>query len=438
MRTLISQLTTNSFTPRTFPVGIRPTTGSSLAMELGFISNAYKRLICSILPQFMRSGMLSSRMDCRRGASSFWRSSGPRVWWTRHACKILPRTCLDAPTHDQPEEWQRRRWHVASLGGFRRPLVCVNLYVFTHIGPAGYNLQIMSEVGFFSLFWTRLVDNRRGFNMSADGVLSTEVVGASGATLFEAPGPHCVPIFWQVTRHGPLKERSLPWVILLPFTLTVRVCCLFLVCAHLREFWCSDRRPEFQTFSRVATVTRLAESSVTCRVPAETIWTRFHQLADDWIWAASKDLPAKTLATRGRGCTPKTVHRTLLPRTTQWNCTKLDPVFSVVVAPYRRIVELVRLLKQRLSREVYLPVWNAVVRMAHRVRLDLQDDLFFPITWDAELEPTADTHSVICRPLHTLSLMPWMSTPKSNVRPVLFLGALVLRAVHWWGKQLCK
>ena len=49
-------------------------------------------------------------------------------------------------------------------------------------------------------------------------------------------------------------------------------------------------------------------------VLAETIWRCFHQLADDWMWAASKDLPGKPLATRGNGCTPKTVHRTLILR----------------------------------------------------------------------------------------------------------------------------
>ena len=157
-------------------------------------------------------------------------------------------------SHTTNRNRHRRRWHAASLGGFRRLLVCVNLYAFPGIGPAGHNLQILSEVGSFlstlGRGWWIIGD----FNTGAEWVLFTEVIGDLGATLYVAPGPTVYPSFdkARVIDHfilGPLIEgTSFPSWTLLHFTLTVRVCCLSLVCAHLRKFRCSDRRPEFQTF----------------------------------------------------------------------------------------------------------------------------------------------------------------------------------------------
>ena len=299
--------------------------------------------------------------------------------------------------HDQPEQWRQRRWHAASLGGFRRPLVCVNLYAVPSIGPTGSNLQILSEVGSFLTtlghgWWIIAGD----FNMSPDEIQSTGVIAALGADLLAAPGPTVYPASGKprAIDHfivGPdFIVDSSPCHIHRPCLLALsRVCAAERIPVLISPARVSGEFPSRESDNAHQIVGRMQEFANTlthATVSAHTIWTRFHQLADDWIWAAAKGLPAKPPSTKGHGCTPKTVFRTVFPRKTQWNCTKLDPAFSVVVALYRRIMELVRLLKQGFARDVLLPVWKAVGRMADRVRPDLQDDLF-PITWNADQEP---------------------------------------------------
>ena len=98
--------------------------------------------------------------------------------------------------HDQPEQWQMRRWHAASIGGFRRPLVCVNLYAVPSIGPSGTNLQLLSEVGSFLTtlghgWWIIAGD----FNMSPEEIQTTGVIEALGAHLIAAPVPTVYPAF---------------------------------------------------------------------------------------------------------------------------------------------------------------------------------------------------------------------------------------------------
>ena len=111
----------------------------------------------------------------------------------------------------------------------------------------------------------------------------------------------------------------------------------------------------------------------------------------------------------------------------------------MVVAVYRRIVELVRVLKQVFSRDVCLLFWNAVVRMAHRVRPDLQDDLF-PNTWDAELEPTANSHSISHFEAFTNLLADALDeyTKNRTFGQSSLLETLVLRTAHWWVEAIMQ
>ena len=391
---------TNSFSRRTFPVGNRPKIGSSQDTEMGFISNVCKRLVCLIVPLSMRkrhaeaAGWTAVMAPALPGGARGPGTGGLTMLARSHLglVEICP--------HDQPEQWQQRRWHAASLGGFRRHW-CVS------IGPSGSNLQILSEVGSFLTtlghgWWIIAGD----FNMSPDEIRTTGVIEALGAQLVAAPCPTVYPAFGKprAIDHftvGPdvtaLVERKVISIVDSSPCQTHRPCLLALsrVCAAERipvlisparvpgEFPFCESDNAHRIFSHMQ---EFANTLSRAMVPAHTTWSRFHQLADEWIWAAAKSLPAKPPSTTGHGRTPKTIFRTVLPRKTQWNCTKLDPAFSVVVALYRRIMELVRLLKQGFSRDVFLPVWKAVVRMADWARPDLQDDLF-PITWKADQEP---------------------------------------------------
>ena len=223
--------------------------------------------------------------------------------------------------HDQPEQWQRRRWHAASLCGFRRPLVCVNLYAFPGIGPAGHNLQILGDVGSTLTtlghgWWIIAGD----FNMSADDVLSTEAIGALGATLYEAPGSTVYPSFGKprAIDHfilGPdvkaLIEGKIITIVDSSPLHTHRPCLLSLsrVCpfGRIPVPRSPARVPVYFSFRDSDNARRIishmqdfSNTLICAPVPAETIWTRFHQLADDWIWATSKDLPATTCHLRTR------------------------------------------------------------------------------------------------------------------------------------------
>ena len=55
------------------------------------------------------------------------------------------------------------------------------------------------------------------------------------------------------------------------------------------------------------------------------LWRGFHDLADDWLWAASRNLKGRPSTVQPHGRPPRIVYGCLKPSKSDWSGFKMDP-----------------------------------------------------------------------------------------------------------------
>ena len=118
------------------------------------------------------------------------------------------------------------------------------------------------------------------------------------------------------------------------------------------------------------------------------LWRGFHDLADDWLWAAGRNLKGRPSTVQPHGRPPRIVYRCLKPSKSDWSRFKMEPAHQTLLALARRIGELIRLIKARPDEAHHAHSALATVQKAsRRVREDLAS-AHFPEGWlHADLEP---------------------------------------------------
>ena len=118
------------------------------------------------------------------------------------------------------------------------------------------------------------------------------------------------------------------------------------------------------------------------------LWRGFHDLADDWLWAAGRNLKGRPSTVQPHGRPPRIVYGCLKPSKSDWSGFKMDPAHQTLLALARRIGELIRLIKARPDESHHAhSALAAVQKSSRRVREDLASAHFLEGWFHADLEP---------------------------------------------------